>query len=387
LINTSFLQNFYCKLSIDNHPLIAKNIVTCVIREWIFDLLPRIELTIQDDGYLTELFPILDLATLDIEFGVSPDDPNIISTQFMIINKVIDNIQSNKASMISLTGLLKTDDMFTKVRNRHFSKQTSKDVINKLSVESGLSFTPNINLSSTSDLMTWYQINVNNYKFLQQIQKRWYKPDDILFCYASLDSKLILTSYKCAINNVSKICRYSVPLFTEYASKEVLNGSKELYYKSFNVVNYSGQYNMEYGYGVGGSYYDYSTNSSINLNSTYHPLTELSDEQFEGNSVYKKVFPNKNTNAHDNYFRTFLQNKYYKKLFNISLLLDINAMGKVTLFDKVDVFINSLLNDEKDEVNSGEYLVCGITHSFGNNQLYRKQISVHRNGYNKPTLV
>ena len=76
-----------------------------------------------------------------------------------------------------------------------------------------------------------------------------------------------------------------------------------------------------------------------------------------------------------------------KGYFNYSVLLDINASIRLQLFDKVNLVVESLMTSEKDEVQSGEYIIGGIIHTFGNSTLYKKQISLHRNGYNNSQIL
>lgn len=378
----SFLQNFYCKLTIDDHPLIPKNIKYCVIREWIFDILPRIEIAINDDGYLTEVFPILDNSVLNIEIGVNPDDENIFGCEFNIVNKTIDVVNGNKSTVITLTGVLKTNSCFFPIKNRSFKNMNSQEVLNIISKELGLTFNKNVNLN-TSDIMTWLQVNLSNFDFIKHILKRSYVSGDILFCFADLNNRLNYTSLKSEINKESKIAKYSLDNFTKY-SFEDKNDLKTIWYNSFNIANYTNDFNRKFGYGINGSYYDLETNKSIKINNNYYPLTEMSFNDYSGNATYSSSFPILN-NVYSNYFKATLQNEYYKSIFGVSLQLSINAINKINLFDIVDLQIESLLTDEKDEVQSGEYIVAGITHQLTN--IYKKEISIHRNGYNKPLYL
>lgn len=380
----SFFQNYYCKLSIDDHPLIPKNISNCVIREWIFDILPRIEISILDDGYLTENFPILDNSILDIEVGVNPEDEHIFHAQFEIINKVIDNIEGNKASLITLSGILQTNDLyFTKTRS--FKNMNSSQVISQISNELKLKFNKNLNLN-TSDMMTWLQINQSNFQFIKHIVERAYCSDDVIFCYADIFGNLNYTSLKSEINkSYSTKAIYSLENFNKYefTNKE---DKKTIWYNSFNTANYTKHFNMNYGYGLTGNYYDSSKLNEINVNKDYHPLTEISNKSYD-KTVNVKTFPIFTNNVFADYFKAKLQNVYFKNIFNISTVLNINSLSSVKLFDTIILMVNSLQRVELDEVQSGEYIVSGITHSFGNSSLYKKHISIHRNGYNRSQSV
>ncbi len=381
----TFFQNFYCTLSIDGNKLIPKNIINCIIREWIFDVLPRIEISLFDDGYLTEVFPIKDDSVLSISFGVNPDDPNIKSAEFNIVDKVIDNTQGNKSQIVSITGILKTNNCFFPIKTRSFKNQTSIQVLEKIGKEIGLKINKNPNIQTT-DLMTWLQIGCNNFEFIKHVLKRSYIRDDILFGYADINSNFNLNSFISSINWISKTARYNVQNFTEYNFKDDLDKTT-IWYKSFNTVNYTNTFNRNFGYGMKGTYYDFDKANNIELSKNLFPLTEFSYNEHQKETVKNEQFPIYTKNIFKDYYKAISQNKYLKGFFNYSVLLDINALTDVKLFDKVDLIIESLMTTERDEVNSGEYIVGGIIHSFGASTLYRKQLSLHRNGYNTPKLL
>jgi hypothetical protein len=57
----------------------------------------------------------------------------------------------------------------------------------------------------------------------------------------------------------------------------------------------------------------------------------------------------------------------------------------IKLLDKVNLAIPSIIFGNDGNlcgVYSGEYIVCGITHSANSEGIYQKEISLHRNGFN-----
>lgn len=381
----TFNQNFYCTLEIDNHKLIPKNIINCSIREWIFDILPRLEISLFDDGYLTEVFPIKDDSVLKISFGVNPDDENITLIEFDIVDKVVDNIENNKSQIISLTGILRTKECFFPIKTRSFKKQTSIQVLEKIGKEIGLNVDKNLNLSS-QDLMTWLQVGCSNFEFIKHVLERSYISNDIILAYADIYSNFNLNSFRNALNGTSHLAKYSVANFNNYVFNDDIE-KNTIWYKSFNVVNYTNTFNRIFGYGMKGTYYDFDKLNNIEVKNNSYPLTQESYNSNSGKFVSNDQFPIYTNNVYKDYFKSEIQNKYLKGFFNYSVLLDINAIKKVKLFDVVNLVVESLMNNEKDEVLSGEYIVGGVIHSFGASSLYRKQISLHRNGYNTPKLL
>jgi hypothetical protein len=381
-MSNSGVQNFYCEIDIDGHKIIPQNVISCVIREWIFEILPRFEMTLYDDGYLSEVFPILDDSIMTISIGVTPDDENINTMEFDIIDKSFDNIESNNSQIVSLTGVLKTNNCFFPIKNKSYKNKSSLEVLSLIGKEIGLTVVEGLGLHTT-DMMTWYQIDQTNYQFIRHVLSKSYIPNDILFCYADVNNNFNLNGFKQVIEADSIPARYNTTNFTTYTLESDLERNT-IWYNSFNVVNYTNTFNKLYGYGYGGSFYNFSNTQQISKKENYFPFTENSFNLKPGNIVRKEEFPIFSKNTYQDYFKSKLQNAYMKNLFNFSVLLDINAMINVKLLDKVDLVLESLIGYEKDEVNSGEYIVGGIIHTFGNSSLYKKQISLHRNGYNNP---
>jgi len=384
-IDMSFRQNWYCKISIDDNELIPKNIVSCSIREWVFDFLPRIELQIQDDGALTEAFPIKDDSVLSIVLGVDPDDENMIEADFDIVDKTIDVIAGNKQTLISLSGLLKTNNFFWPIKSRSFSNKTSVDVVQTIANEIGLKFVKGDNLN-TSDLMSWLQLNINDYDFLRHILQRLYVPNSTGFIYGTVQNELIMTSLKNEIEKGQSIqAKYSVKNFTNYKIIDEQD-KNTIWYKDYNFVNYTNQMNRLAAYGLQGNYYNFVGNQTVNISDNSTTLSESSYKAHSGENVRNDMFGILN-NVYDEYFQARLQNEFWKKsFFGISVLVGINPVYPVRLFDKIEFNVESLTSEERNEVQSGEYLVAGITHNVAKKSNYRKIISLHRNGDNEPNI-
>jgi len=378
----SFRQNFYSKIYIDDNELIPKNIITCTIREWVFDFLPRIELQILDDGAITEIVTIQDDSVLTIEIGVNPNDPNILEAEFNIVDKMIEPIAGNKQSIVSLTGLFKTNNFFWPVKQRSFSNTQSKNVIKQVVNEIGLKFVEGTNLN-TSDVMTWLQLNINNYDFLNHILKRLYVSKSTALLYGNTAGEMIMTSLNNEINKDKVIqAKYSVENYTKYDFKENSEDSNTIWYKDWNSINYTNYFNRVGGYGMRGFYYDLSQNQSFDVFNNSAPLSEMVYRSDSIQVVNEKVFGILN-NVYDDYFKAKVQNKYWRKaFFGISILLGINPLYPVKLMDKIELNIESFAENERNEVQSGEYLVSGIVHNVAKKSNYRKMISLSRNGDN-----
>jgi hypothetical protein len=69
------------------------------------------------------------------------------------------------------------------------------------------------------------------------------------------------------------------------------------------------------------------------------------------------------------------------------VVIQIDSECDVKLFDKINLVIPSLVSEEFNEVYSGMYLVGGIIHNVCINGIYKKMLSLHRNGMNKSEFV
>jgi hypothetical protein len=383
VIETATRQNFYCNILIDDVAFIPSNIISCVIREWVFGLLPRIELSILDDGVLFEGLPLTDSSVIEIEISKDKSQEKVLNARFDVIDFNLDVISDNKFSVVNITGILKTENLFWPTRNRYFD-DTSKNALGQLALESGLRFKSDID---TNDSMIWIQPNVSNAKMMRHLTSRSRKINDSVFFYGDVDGNLNLTSLKKKIDQNSSIkCRYNLDNYSKESFDNVVD-SETLWFNSYDVLNNNGFFNRTNNYGIKFGFFDLEKNKVYEIKNGQSNLADRSFQSVSSNVEYKR-FGVLSNNVYGKYFDTLVENEFYRKrFFSNSIALNINSRGNVNLFDLVDVFIPSLVDSGFNDFLSGEYLVGGIVHSLFKNNIYKKQIVCFRDGYNDPNAI
>jgi hypothetical protein len=382
--------NFYCSLKIKDKQLISSNIVSCVIREWIFDVVPRIELILNDDGVLIELFPLQDGDTISVTIGKNAKDSQPLD--FSLLSFTSGSMHGTKFTQIMLVGILKVKDFYSPIRSRAFKLRNSIDVLKQIISAEGEHSLDSTGLF-TNDLMTWLQVQCSNLDMVKHILKRAYKPNDCLFLYFDgLKEKFIYTSLQ---NELAKkeesIAKFDVEKYSaEYFEDQI--DYKNLWFNAFNIFSFSTYTNSINNYGIKYNYYSPALGEKdIELRDNTHPMSDLSDKKKENvNQVTDALnFGYLSGNTFKDYYKAQAQNHYLKQnMFGDYIVeLNINSLCKPRIFSKVKVNIPSVVGGGVNEPLSGEYLVAGIVHEFGVGDIYRKRVALARNGTNKSLFV
>ena len=381
-LDLSKSQNFFCKLKIGSAEIAPHAINSLVIREWVFDMMPRLELMVQDDGSLVEEFTIKDQTEIFIEIGkLSTDSPHVI-VNFLVDTYTIDQLANNGSFIITISAVLKTSGMFSPIHTRSFKKKTSIDVLTQISNEIGL--TPKVaqNLIP-SDNMTWYQINTNNFDFIKHIKNRAYIPDDVLLCYADILGNLNMTSIKTEFEKYKSItARYDIK--TSQDGFENKADQNIIWFNGYRIENIQGYYNKTCGNGLEYSYYDLNKVQQLNYVSNYYPYVSLPGQPKNGQLADSINYGILTDNVFPNYFKAKIQKEVIKaNTFSQRIAVSINSVYDIKLMDKIDIQLPSIINkNEINSVYSGEYICAGIIHSVSRGGIFLKEMSLHRNGYN-----
>jgi len=391
-LNTSNNQLYFCKIFIDEIEIVPENILSLTIREWILDLSPRLELVLNDDGMLSEVFNIDDNANIRVELAKNISDENPIELDFMVQDYNVTTLGNNRSLVIEITGLINSKALFTPIKNRSFSNRSSINTLSVIADECGLTFNA-MNNVRTSDNMTWLQINQNNFDFIKHVTKRSYKSNDALFCYCDIYNNLNFASLRLECTKAEVInARYDLYNFSknEFENTEDAN---TLWFNYYDYTNLSGKYNKTNNYGRKLSYYDLNdiVSEEVVSNESLLAETTLKDKDLAGKTVRQDTYGIQSDNVHDNYHLALSQNDYFKKNFcSFVLSINVNPIKQVKLFDLIDVMIPSLPNYSTHEMNdilSGKYIVGGIMYNVTKNGIMKKQLMLFRDGVNKGTFV
>jgi len=380
--------NYSCSLRIKGKQLVSSNIIQLVVREWIFDLVPRIEIIVNDDGVLTEIYPLKDGDLIELQLAKNDEDEPI-DLEFLIMGWYSGSMIGNRFNQLQIVGVMKVDGFYSPSRTRAFRGVNSFDVILQIVNSEGGRTVNKPNNVSPNDVMTWLQTGLSNMDMCKHVMKRAFIPDDALFLYGSTNGEFSFTSLKSELGSRSSrnawfdLEKYSAESFDEPADQQ------DLWFSSFNIFNYSSIENIRRNYGIAFSYYDINEGKKqVLISDSSSPLAEESTQSESNNEAYVNGFsfgclpPD---NVHEKYFHGIAQNDYYRHQFFSGYLLelDINALAKPKLFEKINVQIPSVVEEGENGPLSGEYLVGGIIHEISRGELYHKRVELFRNGINK----
>jgi hypothetical protein len=153
----------------------------------------------------------------------------------------------------------------------------------------------------------------------------------------------------------------------------------------------SGLYNKKSSYGLEVDYYDLKKEKNVKFN-TFNKMTKLSfiDKDYYKKSVYNILGGTYNDlNLYsEHYFESLIRNIYLvDNFFANSVAIQVNAGEDIILFDNYRLSLPSIVSETQNDVFSGDYLVGGIVHHISTNGIYKKMVSLHRNGMNQSTSV
>jgi len=387
-------QHFYLELKIKNKSNVNSNVEDIVItknnieeltiREDVLSILPRIEIVINDVGGLVDSFPILDEDVMSVVVSQFEDDVPVIDMEFIISDLSFDGDSgSNHFNKVKLVGYANSLDLFVPYKNRSFNG-TGADVLKKIAKETGIKFTNPHNVAS-SDKMIWYQ-NSNNYNFIKHILKRSYISNDGVFFYSNTKDNFVYTSFNSEFDKEENF-------YTEFDKTRVDNfilaedEKGVMFFDAYDVVNLNGLFNKMSNYAATFGFYDLKGKYQGGIVDKIKNIADLHNKKkrYDGQpSIFCNVGMFGNKNVFEEFPRGIVQNLFYKyNLFSNSVILNINSMTDVKLFDKVNLAIPAILNGDFNEVYSGYYLVTAITHNITSDGIYQKKVLVCRNGINE----
>jgi len=362
------------------------SIKSLLITESVLTLLPKIELVVADKGTFLEGNPLSDKDVLHVSLNNQLDLTDTeIYTPFMVssVTATSDSFE-NQGVYIKVVGYMAADNAFSPYKYNAING-SSDTVIRKIALEMGLKFKAD---ATGSESNYWYQ-NGNNYQYIKHVANRSYVPQDGVFVYGTLDGTINYTTIKTrmALDNI-----FTGVFDRDHVQNNVLldEDLPYMYYDGYEIVDLSETYNNMCNYGGVVNKYnllEYVEDPLVNLDKT----TDLSNkrESYTTSPVFSDnlgIIGSKP--LQDTIYNGKLQNTFTKyQLFSNSISININNSTNVSLFDKVDLAVPSLIDgDSIAEPYSGEYVVASISHSIVLNAGYAKRVLLCRNGINKSVL-
>lgn len=395
--------NFFCDLKIKGHQVVSEHIAHLTIKEWIFDIIPRIEIILTDDGTFTEVYPLQDGDIISVEIKKNALDTPSTILQFDLIGYTYGAMSGTKFTQIIIAGALHVESFYSPIKSRSFSNKNSATVLTQILKTEGkanLRFTV-----PTTDVMTWLQVNMSNIDFCKHILKRSYVANDMMFLYASTNSYAAATgignvtsgfnytSFKTEVDkNIEGTARFDLKYYSADAFENTAD-YKDYWFNTYNVYDFHSYMNKTRNYGVSYNYYDTTSGRMApEISDTTHPLSDLSAKAKDNAGQMTHNFDLGYLpvgNVYSNYYKALVQNDYFKSNFfgGFILELNINSLGKPRLFSRVNVIIPSMLGPGSNESLSGNYIVAGVVHDLGKGMQYRKRMALMRNGWDWSEFV
>lgn len=380
-----YLNEFYCKISINEVEFLPQNIEVLHIKESIFNIVPTLELVFRDDGTFLELFPLQENDEIKVSLSRTNEKDLNIAASFSLQNYNVSNLDgdSQRMCLISLTGLLKIDNLYHPALTKSFKNKSSIDVLKSIATDCGLTSVVRI---STSDLMNWLQLNQSNLSFMSEVTENAFKSDDVPLMGITRDKEMIVTS----IGTESKRSEIAKCFFDPIQALNTGLDDKQkkaVYFNNYDIVDIAGYANKMGGYGMEYSQYDLTDNKVFTLGQKAHKFSEYLDKDKDNNKNPSENFGAyiyNQDNVHRNMFQAKAQNYYFiREFFKVGLVLHVNPINKVKLFDVLDVQFPSFGAEKKNgEMLSGKYLVGSIFHQASKAGFYRVALTLYRNGFN-----
>lgn len=381
-------QNYYARVILKNDiEFNSSNIISIVVKEWVFEILPKVEMILKYDSSIFENFLIEDNDPVTILLSNYTNSKSIFKIDCMVHDYKIGVYGDDRCKVVYLTALLKCKNMFN-LQTRSFSNKSSYQVLQDIAFDSDLKIKNPLNVNP-SDIMTWYQLNQSNYNFIRHVIKRANIINDGLFFYANHNGEFIYTSINKEIDKKvnPKIAKFSLE---NYSSVSPIDSDSTIWYSSYEIINLQGTFNKKINYGIKSQYYDLERNKMYEIyGSSIYPMANISfiDKEYKNKIVqnyYGGVFNPKNV-YNEEYYNAIIRNNIKRNnILGLSFQLNINSISDVNLFDLVILELNSGISDDIDSTWSGYYLITGIIYFVMMNGIFQKRIFISRNGINKP---
>lgn len=393
------ISGLAARVFIDEFELILSNIRSIQIRQWVFDLVPRINIVFRDDDLFFNLSTLKDSSIIRLQVAVSEEDANKKEYQFCLSD--FDFYKVQNVATVEVSGYLKTKNLFSPITSRAFRQKTSLDCVKDIAGTLGLNFKSSDGLRP-SDRMTWLQ-TLSNFDFLKYLWSKSSIPDDLPLIFADLDGNLNYRALNRELkSNLITELEYSTELFniktTEGLNQYKAKNNKPDRYGNFyglKVKNIQQYLNFLAANGQSIIGLDYASGDKferILAQKSYPVVTNNSDfKSAEGEIVnYEYVGINS-----ESVFRDFLtveaQNEYnLYSFFSQSLFTSINYLCQIELLDKVNLRVPSWINNDMTDINVpyyGTWIVGGIYTDFKVSEkaiLPTKTLALFRPGFNNP---
>lgn len=369
-------------LKISGVQIPMNNIQVCVVREWIFDLVPRLEVVFSDVFNIAETSSIKQYDEIELTMKYDKDTKPNVNVKFIILTVEVSPTGSGvPVKVIQLTGVGASKSFFYDNKSRSFSNSISSVVVSEVFKNNNLEY--NTRDFKTSDKMNWIQCSTSDFEFLKHIKNRSYKTeDDSLFIYVDRKGLGNYISLKEKASSKPKLdFKYVVTLMPEMERDGVVNYSNFTYKNLLGVSALSSD--------VADSVIQVGNDGEMELSFFYDvskKLNFISGDPYvfrtEKKYVKNSLQPRNTGNTYDQYHINKERKKLVERLF-FSTMVVVSGLphSKLNLADVVNLEVPIAKSNSNDisEKFSGSYLIGGMIHQLVGTNMYQCSYALFRN--------
>lgn len=397
-------KNFYAVITINDEILNPNNIISCYIRETIFEFLPTLSLTVMDNGQFNAETPIFCGQIIKVTIKKTGEDKKTVSdVPFSIVSIEKKSVDSNSGGLnvIDVKAIYDRVDLFSGLKSVAFGKVNFSDTVKEIGRRCGFR-SSDIFVTDSHDRMNWCCLNNTFMDYINKsVKNSWISEKDCPVCFVDFEGRL---NYKGIYENIVSQNRISMvhDVLNMVAPASVKSGitkSGESHsdvvvpYSNYEFKDFSGFMNsMEGGYA---STMTWFSNDSGELEKEVFdtiPKTTL--------SLYGNINKNQNRDVtknysfasdlysiHDNYFRSAVKNSMVlKRIFSECLVVygaSVSTFQNFGLLSKVNVEMTGTSKNAQKPLNeSGNYVIGGIILAL-NRDAMNEIYLCFRDGYNE----
>lgn len=377
----------------DDVELINKQNLLTIIRTSAFEPIPRIETQLVDFGQLLTSSPLTDQDIFKIKVGTTKDTDDIIDAKFRIQGIGVEPSNGyTQSNHISFVGLIEAGEMFYTINNKAYKNMNSKDVFSEVARRNNLKFICDI---ETSDKMTWYQINQNDYEFLNHVSARAKSSGGRLVWFVNLKNELVLTNFDKVLktNEIKFKTKFTKDLNIVKGDEDIVEEeSDKILISSYSIKNLSGFLNNSGGYKTQYSFFDNENENYVDIDVT----TDLAENNlrasdYKNNVTRFEYFGNKTPNTYISFEESVSKNiSSFLNLFKFCIELkfvlnvqpeEIKDKLDINLFDKIFLdFVN--ISHQPDLIYSGQYIIGAVTYTIKRTSKIEVKLLLFRGGNN-----
>lgn len=336
-----------------------KSVVSLVIREGVFDLLPRLELKITDAGFFSTTAVIRSGNTATVKLmGDNNEEPK--SKFDFSINTVASNSSDPnlpQCSLLEINAVLKVPEMYNSLRTISFPKTRFSEVVRQISTNCGME--SDIRVRS-NDAMTWCCFNETYINFFKKNSDRTYvSSDECTVLFALRNGTMVFDGLKRASKCDTCVSlvydKFGTVLPIKFDMGKVRQGKAKskvnIPYSAWSRID-AKEYMDSFGGGLGSEVWWFDEGS------------KREEVTKEGKVDEKTVYGRMSQNVHKNYYKSFVNNRFIKNSMFSEVLTFTTGLYGFQPMDRVHIDIPETNEGGKVVSLSGEYLIFQVVEVF-----------------------